>query len=133
MTTINLVTRLQFGTVGFCYRRPYRRSILELWTNYGLVAIGLNILWAVRKISGKESCSLVGPFCHCISVVAPDSLLSMVTSRYSAFVVSFLACHECVCFIFIFLSLYDISLVGDPDMCALVRVKYHLSIPFSFL
>ena len=43
--------RLQFGNVGFCYRVLYCPSVLELWTNYGLVAFGLDILWAAWKIS----------------------------------------------------------------------------------
>ena len=34
----HLCTDSLFGSVGFCCRFPYRRSILELWTNYGLVA-----------------------------------------------------------------------------------------------
>ena len=30
-------------------------------------------------------------------------------------------------------SLYDLSLVGDPDMYALIRVKNHLPFSFPFL
>ena len=38
--------RLQFGNVGFCYKIPYPRIILELCKNSGLVAFGLNSFWA---------------------------------------------------------------------------------------
>ena len=57
-----LLYRLHFGYVGFCYRVPYRRSIFKLWTNYGLVAFGLDIIWTARKISTEEGCSLMGLF-----------------------------------------------------------------------
>ena len=45
------LNRLHMGCVDFCYRVPYHRNILELWTNYGLAAFGLNILGAAQRIS----------------------------------------------------------------------------------
>ena len=77
--------RLQFGNVGLCYRDPYHRRILELWTNCGLVAFGFHILWEAWGISVMESCCLVGPFCHCISVAVPGQLTVYGDSRYLAF------------------------------------------------
>ena len=65
------VYRLHFGYVGVCYKVPYRRSIFKLWSNYGLVAFGLDILWAARKICTEEGCSLIGLFRYCIDMAVP--------------------------------------------------------------
>ena len=53
---------------------------------------------------------MVVPFCHCINVA--------VSGQFTVHVIY---------------SLYDISLVSDPDMFALAWVKYHLPMSFPFL
>ena len=61
--------RHHLGYVCFCYRAPYHRSIFKLRTNYELVAFGHDILWAARKISAQEGCSLTGLFRHFIDML----------------------------------------------------------------
>ena len=74
---------------GLCYRVPYHWRILELRTNYGLVAFGLHILWAAWEVSAKKSCCLLGPLYHYQCGCSQDSLLSLVSPRYLVFEVSF--------------------------------------------
>ena len=76
--------RLHFGYVGFYYRVPYCRSIFKLWTNYGLVAFGLDILWTARKISTEEGCSLIWPFRHYIDMAVPGQSIVYSDSKYLA-------------------------------------------------
>ena len=75
--------RLHF--VGFCYRVPYRRSIFKLWTNYGRVAVGLDILWTARKISTEEGCSLIGLFRHYIDMAVPGQSIVYSDSNVLGF------------------------------------------------
>ena len=125
------VYRLHFGHVGVYYKVPYRRSIFKLWSNYGLVAFGLDILWTARKICTEEGCSLIGLFRYCLDMAVPGQ--SVVYS--DSMVLGFRSFIQDLS-VTIVESLYDISLVGDPDMFALVWViwvKNHLPIFFPFL
>ena len=106
---------LHFGYVGFCNRVPYRRSIFKLWANYGLVAFGLDILWTLRKISTEEGCSLIGHFRHCIDMAVPEQ--SIVNSDPK--ILGFRSFSQGLS-VNVIGSLYCLSLVGDPDMFALV-------------
>ena len=113
----------------------YRRSIFKLWTNYGLVAFGLDIHWTAQKISTVEGCSLIGLFPHCIdmalqgqSIVYSDSKILGFRSFNQSKMISNdqepiqSDPHQSLS-VNVVGSLYDLSLVGNPDMFALVWVK----------
>ena len=107
--------RLHFGHAGFCYRVPYHQSIFKLWTNYGPVAFGLDILWTARKISTEEGCSLIGLFRHCIDMAVPGQSIVYSDSKILGFR-SFIQGLS----VNVVGSLYDLSLAGDPDVFAIV-------------
>ena len=121
--------RLHFGYVGFCYRIPYFRSIFKLWTNYGFVAFGLDILWTALKISTEEGCSLIGLFRHCFNMVVPGHIIIVYSDSKVLGFRSFIQGLS----VNVVGSLYDLSLIGDPDVFALVWVKNHLPFSFPFL
>ena len=63
----------------------YHRSIFKLWTNYGLVAFGLDIIWTAQKISTEEGCSLIGHFRHCIDMAVPGQSIVYSDSKVLGF------------------------------------------------
>ena len=76
----------------------------------------------------KAVASLIGLFRHCIDMAVPGQSIVYRDSKVLGFR-SFLQGLS----VNVVGSLYDISLVGDPDVFALVWVKKHLPFSFPFL
>ena len=113
--------RLHFGYVEFCYTVPYLQSIFKLWTNCGLAAFGLDILWTARKISTDEGCSLIGLFRHCIDMAVPGQSIVYSGSK----ILGFRSFIQGLSMKVVGIQ-YVLSLVCDPDVFAPVMEYWYL-------
>ena len=94
----------------------YRTKFNKIMRPSKLQETTFNILWAAWKISAKESCSLVDPFCRWISAAVPGQFIIYGDSK----VLSFFKVSSNVCP----WILYEIRMTFH---FLVIRIRSHLS------